>query len=213
MVRRQLNIEDRGRAIAWLQGGNTQRNVAVRLGVSQSVVGRLWQRFQATNSVRNRPRSGRPRSTTNREDRYFTNMALRQRTTTARRLRDNLRTATGTRVSDQTIRNRLRANNLCCRHQAVRPPLLPRHRTARRHWCTLHLRWQRVQWGRVMFTDESRFSIQFNTVRWWQRHGVGRHLYPPQDPLYVVDGNLTGIRYLNEIIRPLVLRGLQQIGP
>ena len=31
-----------------------------------------------------------------REDRYITNMALRQRTTTARRLRDNLRTATGT---------------------------------------------------------------------------------------------------------------------
>ena len=72
---------------------------------------------------------------------------------------------TGPRVSDQTIRNRLRANNLRCRRQAVRPPLLPRHRTARRHWCTLHLRWQRVQWGRVMFTDESRFSIQFNDGR------------------------------------------------
>ena len=28
----------------------------------------------------------------------------------------------------------------------------------------------------------------------------------------MVDGNLTGIRYLNEIIRPLVLPGLQQIG-
>ena len=57
MVQHQLNIEDRGRAIAWLQGGNMQRNVAVRLGVSQSVVG---QRFQATNSIRNRPHSGRP---------------------------------------------------------------------------------------------------------------------------------------------------------
>ena len=99
------------------------------------------------------------------EDRYITNMALRQRTTTARRLRDNLRTATGTRVSDQTIRNRLRANNLRCRRQAVRPSLLPRHRTARRHWCTLHLRWQRIQWGRVMFTDKFRFSIQFNDGR------------------------------------------------
>ena len=139
----------------------------------QSVVGRLWQRFQATNSVRNRPRSGRPRSTTNREDRYITNMALRLRTTTARRLRDNLRTAFGTRVSDQTIRNRLRANKLRCRRQAVRPPLLLRHRTTRRHWCTLHLRWQRVQWGRVMFTDESRFSIQFNDgrVRVYRRPG------------------------------------------
>ena len=141
MVRRQLNIEDRGRAIAWLQGGNTQRNVAVRLGVSQSVVGRLWQRFQATNSVRNRPRSGRPRSTTNRDDRYITNMALRQRTTTARRLRDNLRTAT--RFGGGSV----------------------------------------MVWGGI--------SIHHRT------------------PLYVVDGNLTGIK---EIIRPLVLPGIQQIG-
>ena len=68
---------------------------------------------------------------------------------------------------------RLRANNLRCRRQAVRPPLLPRHRTARRHWCTLHMRWQRVQWGRVMFTDESRFSIQLNDgrVRVYRRPG------------------------------------------
>ena len=131
MVRRQLNIEDRGRAIAWLQGGNTQRNVAVRLGVSQSVVGRLWQRYQATNSVRNRPRSGRPRSTTNREDRYITNMA------------------------DVNVRrHRFRGGSV-------------------------------MVWGGI--------SIHHRT------------------PLYVVDGNLTGIRYLNEIIRPLVLPGLQQI--
>ena len=105
------------------------------------------------------------KSSTNREDRYITNMALRQCTTTARRLRDNLRTATGTRVSDQTIRNCLRTNNLRCRRQAVRQPLLPRHRMARRHWCMLHLQWQRVQWGQMMFTDESRFSIQFNDGR------------------------------------------------
>ena len=155
-------------------------------------------------------------------------MALHQRTTTARRLRDNLQTATGTRVSDQTIRNRLRANNLRCRRQAVRRPLLPRHRTARRHWCTLHLWWQRVQWGRVMFIDESRFSIQFNdgrvrvyrrpgerfadvNVRQCHRFGDGSGMVwsgisiHHRTPLYVVDGNLTGIR-------PLVLPGLQQIG-
>ena len=138
-------------------------------------------------------------------------------------------------MSDQTIRNHLRANNLRCRRQAVRPPLPPHHRTARRHWCTLHLWWQRVQWRRVMFTDESRFSIQFNNggVRVYRRPGerftdvnVRQHhqfgggsvmvwggiSIHHRTPLYVVDGNLTGIRYLNEIIRPLVLPGLQQIG-
>ena len=107
MVRRQLNIEDRGRAIAWLQGGNTQRNVAVRLGVSQC----RWPTLATVPSNEFCSKSSTFGKTPKhyREDRYITNTALRQRTTTARRLRDNLRTATGTRVSDHTIRNRLRA--------------------------------------------------------------------------------------------------------
>ena len=71
MVRRQLSIQDRGRAIGWLQDGQTQRTVAQRLNVSQGVIGRLWQRFRKTNAVQNRPRSGRPRSTTAQEDRFL----------------------------------------------------------------------------------------------------------------------------------------------
>ena len=68
MARQQLSTTDRGRAIAWLQGGATQRNVAQRLSVSQSVTCRLWIRFLDTGNVTNRTRSGRPRSTTQRED-------------------------------------------------------------------------------------------------------------------------------------------------
>ena len=45
MALRQLRTADRGRAIAWLQDGATQRNVAQRLHVSQSVIGRLWLRL------------------------------------------------------------------------------------------------------------------------------------------------------------------------
>lgn len=235
MARQQLSITDRGRALAWLQDGETQRSVAHRLNVSQSVIGRLWQRFRATGSVQNRPRSGRPRSTTAREDRYLTNMALRQRRVTARHLRDQLRAATGTQVSDQTVRRRLRVNNLRARRPAVRPPLLPRHRTARRDWCTRHARWQRAQWTSVLFSDESRFTLQFNDGRQrvYRRPGErfvdvnvnqrlpfggggimvwGAFSFHHRTPLYVINGNLTGQRYLQEIIRPLVLPCLQRIG-
>ena len=68
-ARRQLNIADRGQAIAWLQDGAVQQNVAQRLNVSQSIIGRLWIRFLDINNITNRPCSGRPRSTTQREDR------------------------------------------------------------------------------------------------------------------------------------------------
>ena len=65
MARRQLST-DRGRAIAWLQDGATQQNVAQSLHVSQRFNGRVCIRFLDTGNVTNRPRSGRPRST-NRE--------------------------------------------------------------------------------------------------------------------------------------------------
>lgn len=235
MARRQLSTADRGRAIAWLQDGVTQRNVAQRLDVSQSVIGRLWTRFLDTGNVTNRPRSGRPRSTTQREDRYLTNCALRQRRVTARQLSNHLRTTTGTVISDQTVRNRLRASNLRPRRPVVRPPLLQRHRATRRDWCTRHVRWQRAQWSSVLFSDESRFSLQFSDgrERVYRRPGErfadvnvnqrlpfgggsvmvwGAFSFNHRTPLYVIDGNLNGNRYLQEIIQPLVMPALQRIG-
>ncbi|KAK7106043.1 hypothetical protein V1264_017346 [Littorina saxatilis] len=62
--RRHLNLVDRGRALAWVQEGIRLREIAARLGCSHSVIVRLRQRFLATGSVETRPRSGRPRSTT-----------------------------------------------------------------------------------------------------------------------------------------------------
>ena len=115
MAQRQLSTADRGRVIAWLQDGAMQRNVAERLNVSQSVIDRLWIRLLDTGNVTNQ-RSGRPRSTTQREDRYFTKWTLHQYRVTTRQLRDHLRTTTGTLISDQTVRNRFRADNLWPRH-------------------------------------------------------------------------------------------------
>ncbi|KAK7099526.1 hypothetical protein V1264_003654 [Littorina saxatilis] len=69
--RRKLSDLDRGRAIGWLQDGVAARQVAQRLAVAPSVIIRLKQRFQATGRVQERQRSGRPRATTQREDRFI----------------------------------------------------------------------------------------------------------------------------------------------
>ena len=81
-----------------------QWNVTL-VGCSQIVLVRISQRHQVMNSVRNRLHSGNPRSTTNREDRYTTNIALHTRTPITRPLHHNLRTVTGTQLSDPTIPN------------------------------------------------------------------------------------------------------------
>ncbi|KAK7091952.1 hypothetical protein V1264_009568 [Littorina saxatilis] len=98
--RRKVTTFNKARAIAWLQDGVSKREVGRRLGVSHSVVVRLHQKFQATNSVLERPRSGRPKKTTQREDRFIRRQALQQRGTTANIIRGQLRVATNTNVSE-----------------------------------------------------------------------------------------------------------------
>ena len=51
--------------------GQTTQAVAARFNVSQATVSRLSQKYRLTGDVKDRARSGRPRVTTQREDRYI----------------------------------------------------------------------------------------------------------------------------------------------
>lgn len=233
--RRNLSPHDRGRAVAWLQEGIAGREVARRLAVSHSVIQRLWERFQATGGTAPRPRSGRPRATDWRDDNFLRLTALRRRSITAEALRQELRQATHVTVCQQTVRNRLREAGLTSRRAAVCIPLTPAHRQARLAWSQRYQRWTREQWGRVLFSDESRYTLSHSDgrIRVWRRPGErfsdvciqerdrygggslmvwgGIHTHG-RTPLYLVQGMLTGVRYRDEIVGPIVQPALQAIG-
>ena len=153
MMRHHLTGNEAAQAVGMLQAGQVQRAVAGHFNVSQSVISRLWNRFQHTGNVEERPRSGRPRKTTVRQDRYLCNMAKRQRFQSAVRLNSDFRTATGVRVSSQTVRNRLHTANLPTYRPAVRPILTLRHRTACLQWARDHVNWQLRHWTPVACRD------------------------------------------------------------
>ncbi|KAK7093015.1 hypothetical protein V1264_008676 [Littorina saxatilis] len=99
-----------------------------------------------------------------------------------------------------------------------------------------HVRWTRQQWSQVLFSDESRFALNHNDdrLRVWRRQGEryidatvqekvdfgggsvmvwGAFSLHYRTPLFHVQGNLTGLRYRDEILRPLAVATLQQMGP
>ena len=177
--RRKLSNFDRARAVAWFQDGVTKREVARRLQVSISVIVRLIQRYTATGRVQERRRSGRPKKTNPREDRLIERQALQTRTASSSTIRRHVRVAANINISQQTIRNRLHGFNLRSRRPAVRPRLTPAHRAARRAFCRRHVRWTRHQWSQVLFSDESRFTMNHNDGRLRVWRCPGQPEWPP----------------------------------
>jgi transposase len=166
-VRQHLDATEVVRAIQLLEDGVRQVEVARRLGVSQSVVSRLYQHFQETGLYHDRPRSRRPCALTDHQDRYVRTNDRQNRLDSARTLRNNLQNATGVHVSVQTVRNRLHADALNARRLAVTPRLTPTHCLcqARLAFSRAHGDWNIEAWLCVLFSDESRFCVSTNDRR------------------------------------------------
>ena len=104
-------------AIGMLEGEMTVNDVAVSFGVHRTTIWRLTQRFRTTGTVKDRPRSGRPKRLTPREERYIRITSGRDHFLPATRIVDRVRRATGVRISSQSVRNKLKA----CRFKSIRP--------------------------------------------------------------------------------------------
>ena len=141
--RPSMTLNDRLIAIGMLNGGSSVNHVARHFQVHERTIYRLQSRCRQTNSVKDRPRSGRPKKTTQREDRYLVTSSRRNRFLTSTALANRLQAATGTRVTFGTVRNRLRAAALRGRRPLVGVPLTQRHRRARLNWARAHLAWTR----------------------------------------------------------------------
>ncbi|GFV46299.1 HTH_Tnp_Tc3_2 domain-containing protein [Trichonephila clavipes] len=105
--RKHLDDFLRGRIIRRLECGRTQLEVSEETWNRPDVISRLWQRFQDDRNESRCYRTGRPRVTTPKEDRYLAVTAKRNRRSTSSDLSRQLSSATGTTISRQTVYRRL----------------------------------------------------------------------------------------------------------
>lgn len=239
MVRRYLSEVEVARMVTLIQEGYSQREVATRMGVSQSVVSRAYTRYQETNRFDRRPGQGRHRVTDPRDDRAIVREVRRQPFLNANIVARNFpnrrqqqqqqrRRHQVRNICSRTVINRLREAGLHARHPNRVPLLTARHRRARLAYAYAHRNWALRQWSNVLFTDESRFSLHGNDRRplVWRRRGerFGQNFVRPvvaygggsvmvwggvsrhwKTPLVIVRENLTARRYIDQILRPIVL--------
>ncbi|GFY02656.1 transposable element Tcb2 transposase [Trichonephila clavipes] len=225
--RRRLPNSLRWRAVGWMEMGLSQADVARRLNVSRSVVQRLWDQYQSEDSVSRRPVPGRPRATTPAEDRF---QLFRHEGEEPLLCRSSLQTTFKHQEEESpllrceivfTMQVCMQEDQLCAFPQrtTAKEPLMLGKRT-----CFL----EQQQWASVLFTDESRFTMESDSgrlliwreqrTRYHQSNTVERHSYRGggilvwagislggHTDLHVFHGGtVTGLRYRDEILDPYV---------
>jgi len=188
-------------------------------------------RYQETDSVEDRPRSGRPAVTTERDDRVICAAARENPFFHTARLQRRLAEATGRVFSVRTVRNRLYEDGRSAFRPLKFPKLTARHRVNRLAWATNHVTWTRRQWSSVMFSDESKFNITRadGRLRVWRKRGEdlrtsanavletdafglggvmvwGGIWQGGRTPLVIIrGGRLNARRYIDEILEPVAI--------
>ncbi|GFX06552.1 transposable element Tcb1 transposase [Trichonephila clavipes] len=185
--RKHLDDFLRDRIIGRLVCGRTQLEVSDKLGIAQSVICRLWQRFQDDGNMSRCYSTGRPRVTMPNEDPYLAVIAKRNRRSTASDLSRQHSSATGTTISRQTVYRRLGHIGLYARRPVRCVPLSATHCRLRLTWSRTHALWTPQQWSCVMFSDDPRFSLQSDShrtliwrapgTRYHQENTIERHRY------------------------------------
>ncbi|GFT19621.1 HTH_Tnp_Tc3_2 domain-containing protein [Trichonephila clavipes] len=97
--------------------------------------------------------------------RYLAVTAKGIRRSTASDLSRQLSSATGMTVLRQTVYRRLGHIGLYARRPGRCVPLTATHCRLRLNWSREHALWTPQQWSCVMFSDESRFSLQSDSRR------------------------------------------------
>ncbi|GFR92240.1 transposable element Tc1 transposase [Elysia marginata] len=141
----RLSEVDRHRALGLLQAGLPISEVSLRMNVNRTTIFRLRQRLHETDTVSDRSCSGRPRCTTQRQDRNLVRNHMNNRFLSASASSRQTRGINNQRISANTVRRRLSTSGLRARRPYIGPILIQRHRHQHTIWAQEHAAWYRIQ--------------------------------------------------------------------
>ncbi|UYV80681.1 hypothetical protein LAZ67_19001368 [Cordylochernes scorpioides] len=232
--RRQFKQTDaftRGMVIGLKRAGWSIRQIAADTHLGASTVHRLWRRWLEQGNVAIYRNVGATRVTSARVDRRILRQAVAAPQATCTAILQHVQDTLDHSISTRTISRRLLANGLHSCRPLRRLPLTPPNRRQRLEWCRARSTWM-TEWHRVVFSDESRFCLSSDSrrVRVWRRRGErsnpaaiverptvrlrgimvwGAIAYDSRSPLLRIQGTMTAQRYVDDVLRPVILPYLQ----
>ena len=148
--------------------GMSFKAIGRQMGYHYTVVSRLVRKHTQTNNVKDLPRSGRPRVTSDRDDRALQRLVRRMPFATSPVLKQHW--LPNRRLSTRTVRNRLKSAGLINQGVIKRLLLVDRHRRSRLSWCLVRRGRNFKTWCKIHWSDESQFlyHVTDDRMRVWR---------------------------------------------
>ena len=155
--------------VGMLRAGKSRNWISKTLCVDKKTV-RAWRkRWKENGSLERTPGSGRPRTTSEREDRNLLRITKQNPFSSGYKPKKQSNFS----GSIRTLRRRLNRMGLRSRRLIHVPRLTERHRRDRLEWAMRRCLWREAMWSQIIWTDESRFSLYHRDgrLRVWRTKG------------------------------------------
>ena len=155
-----LSDIQKGEIIAFADQGLSHRKIATKVGCDHTTVLRQLDKLQRAGTMQDAKKAGRPRITSPRTDRMLVRSSEKNRKATAVDLAAELAGARGKPLASVwTVRRRLDDASLHGRRPRKKPLLSAAQQKARLEWAKEHVDWTEEQWAKVLWSDESPFTL------------------------------------------------------
>jgi len=157
--RKQISQFDKGKIKAFREMGMSIREIKKKVNRSTGAIHKvLTQLEERGHPGRKRGTGLKNRKTTARDDRKLLMKAKANRRMTA----SQIAAEAGVDVSRWTVSRRLKEAGLLNCVACKKPLVSEKNRKWRLQWCKNHENWTAAQWRRILWTDESPFTLRWN---------------------------------------------------
>ena len=180
--RRRETLQD-----LWDNGIRDPRQLMALTAIPRSTLYRNLDRLQCNQRLERVHGSGKPRALSAHFKRVLVQTALMNPQLSSETLAVKLVESNGPRVSGSTVYRELKASGIRKIRPSAAPNLSDRHKKLRVKWAIEN---RDTDWSRVVFTDESYFSLYRNTIRLWSKSKRTKKT-PKFGPTIVVWGGIS----------------------
>lgn len=173
-----LSVDLKQEIVDLFKSGRKQSEICLQLKLSKQTVSKVIKNFKVRGCIINLKRGDRPRKTTKKTDSLIKRTSQKNPNFSGRQVFNEIGNL---QISSRTVLRRLREANLPARRMAKKPLLSQKNRRARIEFAKKHLNWTEEDWGKVLFSDETKINLFQSDGSRFVHRPSGKRL----DPKYV----------------------------